>query len=89
MPMPWPETFTYTFATLEKLSGVPYKVLHKQLSREKLNPRNLEDVLLWLSKHGTREFRSKLAITMMFADSDRYAPRQLNKKKVRVEKEEA
>ena len=59
-----PETYTYNYKTLMRLTGKSRKTVYQDRTRGYFNPDELETVVVYLARHGTLDLRHRMFMNM-------------------------
>ena len=55
-----PVEFTYSYATIAKLTGLTKNTVYQHVRRSNLNPEDLASVLVWAARHGKLSLRKRI-----------------------------
>lgn len=55
-----PEDWTYNYQVLSRITGLPPNTIQQHKVRGKLNPRDLESVLLYMAEYARDKLRAKI-----------------------------
>lgn len=68
--MALPVEFTFSYKDLSRLTNLTPNSIWQHVRRGTLDPRNLESVLLWLSRHATFKLRQRMLYAALARELD-------------------